>query len=103
MINNGIQVFWITINSANLQYLLIIHLAGVEFYLDTKTKSTFAQTTATINPVTIAKFDYIICKALFISLLTVGKVEKRLLRPISNYFATVEMNRCAILYLHYLV
>lgn len=79
---------------------MVIHLTRVELYLNSKTKSAFVQTIAIINPVAIAKFFYIICKALFLSLLADGKVERGLLGQIFIYFATVEINRHKIIYLH---
>lgn len=103
MITNGMPVFWIKINPADLRCPLVIRLAGVELNLDRETQSAFAQTTATMNLVAVAKFFYIICEALFVSLLAAGEVEGELLRPISNYFATVETNGHRMLHLHCLV
>lgn len=47
---------------------------------------------ATINLVIIAKLFYLIYKALFMSLLTISKVESKLLELILNYFVTVKTN-----------
>lgn len=75
----------------------------MEHYLDKKTKFDFAQTVTIINLATIAKFFQIICKALFIFLLATGKIEKRLLKLISNYFTAILTNRHKMLQLYYLV
>ena len=78
-----------------------MHLARVELYLNRETKSNFIQKTDRINPVGFAKIFYITYEVLFISLLVTGKIEKRLLEPISQYFATVvQTNRRRILQLH---
>lgn len=53
-----------------------------------------------INLVVKAKFFYIICKTLFVFLLTISKVEKQLLKLISNYFIIIEINKNRILYLY---
>lgn len=103
MIINSMPVFLITINLTDFQCFLVIHLAKVELNLDKKTKSAFMQITLAMNPIVIAKFFYIICKALFISLLTIGKVKRCLLEPIINYFAINETNWGQMLYLHYLI
>ncbi len=103
MIANGILVFRITINPADLQYPLIILFAGVKLELSSKIQSAFRYKTATINPVAIAKIFHIIYDAIFMFLLNASQTERGLLRPISNYFDIVEMNNCGILYLHCLV
>lgn len=58
---------------------------------------------AIINSIAIIKFFYIIYKVLFISLLAIGKIKKRLLGVISNYFIIIETNRHKIFYLHYFI
>lgn len=102
MITNSMPVFWITINLADFQCLLVIRLAKVELYLDKKIKSTFAQISAIMNSIAITKFFYIICKALFVSLLTANKIKRGLLRSVSNYFAMIETNRHKMFHLYYL-
>lgn len=51
----------------------------------------------------MVKFFHIICKELFEFLLTASEIERKLLRPISNYFVTVKTNEHGILHLHYLI
>lgn len=58
---------------------------------------------AIINSVNIIKFFYIIFKALFLILLVINKIKKRLLRPISNYFAIIYIYGYEIIYLHCLI
>ncbi len=65
MVANGMPVFWITINPADLRCSLVIRLAGVELKLSSEIQSAFRRKTATMNPVAIAKFFYIICDAIF--------------------------------------
>lgn len=103
MITNGMPILWIRINPTNLQYLIIIRFVGVKLDLRNNTQSVFACRTAIINLVTIAKFFHIIYNAVFMSLLTASQLERGLLGPISNYFATIEINGRGMLYLHYLV
>lgn len=100
MITNGMLVFWITINLADLQFFLVIPLAGVNLDLRNNTQSAFAHKTGIINLVVVATFSHIICDAEFMSLLASGKLEAELLGPISNYFATVKTNGRGILHLH---
>ncbi len=103
MVANDMPIFWIIINPADLQYLLVIHFANIELELSSKIQSVFRCKTATINPIAIAKFFYIICDAIFMSLFGVGQSKRGLLGPILNYFGIVETNSHRILYLHYLV
>ncbi len=56
-----------------------------------------------MNPVAVAKFFHIICKAIFMSLFGAGQTKGGLLGPISNYFGIVETNGRGILHLHCLV
>ena len=80
---------------------MIINLAGVKLYLNRKIKSIFIQKTDGMNLVGVTKFFYITYEVLFMSLLAVDKVKKRLLEPISQYFATVvQTNRYKIYHLH---
>ena len=71
--------------------------------MDRKTKFAFIQTLVIINLVTIVKFFYTICKALFISLLIGVQIDERLLEPISNYFIVVEINKYRMFHLHYFI
>lgn len=71
---------------------MVISLAKIELNLDKEIKYTFVKISARINPITMKRSFYIIYKTLFISLLAVSKVEKRLLGPISNYFVIIEIN-----------
>ncbi len=103
MVANGMPVFWITINPADLRCPLVIRLAGVELELSSEIQSAFWRKTATINPVAVAKFFHIICDVIFMSLFGVGQTERGLLGPISNYFGTVETNGRGMLHLHCLV
>lgn len=93
-------VFWITINPADLWYLLVIRLAEVEIILGEETQSVFARTTAIINLIAVAKFFHLTCKTLFVSLLAVSKPEGGLLIPILGCFATIETNRRGMLHLY---
>ncbi len=103
MVGNGMPVFWITINPADLRCPLVIRLAGVELELSSEIQSAFQRKTATMNPVAVAKLFHIICDAIFMSLFGVGQTKGGLLGPISNYFGTVETNSCGMLQLHCLV
>ena len=103
MVANGMPVLWITINPADLRCPLVIRLAGVKHELSSKIQSTFHCKTATINPVAVAKFFNIICNVVFILLFAAGQIERGLLGPISNYFATIKTNGRGMLHLHYLV
>lgn len=47
-------VFWITINATDLQFSLVIHLAGIEVELSNKIQFAFWYKTAIINPVALA-------------------------------------------------
>lgn len=58
---------------------------------------------AIMNSVTMAKFFYIIYDTLFVFLLTNIKLQKKLLKAISNYFAMIKINSYNIFYLHYFV
>ena len=103
MVANGMPVFWITINRADLQCLLVIRLAGVEFELSSKIQSVFWYKTVIMNHIAVARFFHIICDAIFMSLLGVGQTEEGLLRSIFNYFGTIETNGCGMLHLYCLV
>lgn len=103
IITNGILVLWIIINLADLQYLFVIHLVRVKLDLGNNTQSAFARKMAKINPVAVAKFLYIICNTVFMSLFAVGQFEKEFLEPISIYYITVKINGHGILYMHCLV
>ena len=82
---------------------MVIDLAKIILYLDKKTKFAFTKITIIINLIFVIKFFYIICKALFISLLIIGKVEKKLLKLISNYFAIIETNKHRMFHLNYFI
>ena len=103
MIANDKLVLWITINLADLQYPLVIHLINVTHKLSNEIQSAFYHKTATINSIIIAKFFHIIYNAIFMLLFVVSQTKGGLLGPILNYFAIVKINSCGILYLHYLV
>lgn len=79
---------------------MVIYLAKIELNLDKKSKSAFVQRMAIINLVIVVKFFYIICKALFVSLLVTGEVKKILLRLILNYFVIIKINWHKMLQLH---
>ena len=100
VVANGMLVFWIIINPADLQYPFVIRFAGIELELSSKIQSDFWRKTAIINSFAVAKFFYIICNAIFLSLFGVGQKIRGLLGPISNYFGIVEINTCEILHLH---
>lgn len=72
----------------------------MECNLDKKIKFVIIKKTAIINLVIKAKFFYIICKILFISLLAINKIKKKLLKLILNDFAVIKINKYKILYLH---
>lgn len=103
IVANGIPIFWITINLANLQCPSVIRLANVKDELFSKIQSIFHFKIATINLVTEAKFFYILCNVVFISLFAVSQTERELLGLILNYFAIVKTNGYRMLYHHYLV
>ncbi len=103
MVANGMPIFWITINLIDLRCPFVIRFTGIELELSSKIQSTFWRKTATINPVVVAKFFYIIYDAIFMSLFGVSQTKGGLLGSISTYFGTVEMNIYGILHLHYLV
>ncbi len=103
MVANGMPIFWITINSADLQCPLVIRLTSVEFELSSEIQSAFRHKTATMNPVTVAKFFHIICDTIFISLFDASQTEGGFLGTISNYFGTVETNIRRILHLYCLM
>lgn len=103
MITDGIVLLWITINLADLQNLLVICLAKVKLDLKLDVVSVFACKIATINPVAIAKFFYIICKGALLSLFASRYCDKGLLEPVSIYFSKIEINGYSMLYLHCLV
>ncbi len=56
-----------------------------------------------MNPVTVAKFFYIIYDAIFISLFSAGQTKGGFLSLISNYFGTIETNSRGIFHLYCLV
>ncbi len=103
MVANGMPVFWITINPADLRCPLVIRLADVELELSSKIQSAFWHKTVTMNPIAVAKFFHIICDAIFMSLFGAGQTEGGLLGSISNYFSTVKANGRGMLHLHYLI
>ena len=103
MITDRIPILWITINPTDLQYLFVICLARVELDLESDVAPVFARKTAIINPVTMAKFFDIICKAVLLSLFANEHHDGGLLGPVSTYFKIVKTNDCGMLYLHCLV
>ncbi len=103
MVTNGMLIFYIIINPADLQCLLIIYLTSIKLELSNKIQSIFWCKTATMNPITIAKFFNIICDAIFIFLFDVGQTERGLLGPVSNYFGTIETKGYRMLPLYCLV
>ena len=96
-------VFWITINPADLQFLLIICFVGVKLELPIEIQFGFYCKTATMNPVAVAKFFHIICNLIFMSLFAASQIKKGLLGLILNYFATIKINGCRMFYFHYFV
>lgn len=94
------SVFWIIINFADLQYLLIIRFVGIKYKLFSKIEFIFHCKTAIVNPIAKAKFFNIICDMVFISLFAENKIKKELLGPILNYFAIIKTKNCGIFYLY---
>lgn len=103
MIANGMSVFWITINPADLQCPLVTCVTGIELEFSSKIQSIFWCKTVTINPFAIAKFVHIICNAIFMSLFSASQTKKELLGPILNYFGTIKTNSREMLHLYCLV
>ena len=95
--------FKITIHLADLQFPLVIRFIGVELELSGKIQTIFWHKTATINPVVIAKFFYIIYNAILMSLFGEDQIERGLLKAILSYFSTIETISCGMLHLHSLV
>lgn len=105
MVNYGMPVLWITLNPSDLRSFLVLVLAGMRFVDNDQNISAdlFAQTTATMNLVAVAKFFEATCTGIFEHLLAAGSQEGGLLGPVSTYFGTVETNGCGMLHLHCLV
>lgn len=103
MITDGIAILWITISPADLQNLLIIHLAKVELDLGADIAFVFACKTATINLMAVAKFFHIIYKGALLSLFASESCDGGLLKPVLTYFDTIKTNDYGMLYLHCLV
>ena len=100
MVANNMSVFWITINPTYLRYPFVIRFADVKLELSSKIQFAFWHKTITINSVAIAKFFYIICDAIFMSLFSASQIKRGLLGPISNYFGIVEINNYGMFYLY---
>lgn len=62
--------------------------------------SIFVHKTATMNPVTMAKFFHIICKEVLLYLFINGDCDGDLLRPVLMYFGIGKTNSRSMLYLH---
>lgn len=103
IVDNGIPIFWITINLVDLQCPLIICFVDVELELSNKIQTVFWYKTAIMNPITIAKLFYIIYDAIFIFLFGASQTKKEFLGLLSSYFNTVKTNGYEMLYLHYLI
>lgn len=82
---------------------MVIYLAGVEIILGEETQSGFERKITIMDILAMAKFFYLICKALFVSFLAFRKLKRKLLGLVSNYFAIIETNGHGMLHLHYLV
>ena len=86
------------INPGDMQNPLVIRLVSQELDLSNIIQSTFWHNTTTMNPINIVKFFHIIYNIIFIS-----QTKKGLLRLISNYFTTIEINSHRILHLYYFI
>lgn len=65
--------------------------------------SIFACKTAIINLVAMAKFFYVICKAVLLSLFVSEYCDRGLFGLISTYFEIIKTNSCNMLYLYCLI
>lgn len=103
MVTNGMPVLWISINLANLRYSLVICFASIEHELSSNIQSAFYCKTTTMNLVAVAKFFYIICNVILISLFVTEQIKKGLLGSILNFFATIRTNGHRMLHFHCLI
>lgn len=105
LVREGMPAFWLTINPSDLQNPLVLTLAGVQCLtnISANVASTIRYTTATSDPVAIARFFHYTCKAVLDGLLGSKSTDFGILRDISNYFSVVESNRRGILHLHTIV
>lgn len=103
MITDRMATLWIIITPADLQNSFVICLARVELDLKADITSVFTRKIATINLMAVAKFFYIICKAVLLSLFINESCDRGLLGPISTYFGTVKTNGCGMFHLQCLI
>ena len=98
-------VFWLTINLSDLQNLLILILAKIEFSGDafSKANTAICYVAATSNFIAVAQFFNYICKAIFKGLFCSNTSKIRILSQVQNYFGVVKTNDYRILYLYILV
>ena len=75
-------------------------MAGVELDLRSDVASIFSCKTATMNPMAMAKFFYIIYEGVLLLLFINGCHNGGLLGPISTYFGIIETNAHSILHFY---
>lgn len=106
LVREGMPAFWLTINPSDLQNPLVLVLAGVIHLSDdisTNLASAVRSTTATSDPVAVARFFHCTCKAVLDGLLGSKSTKGGILGDTSNYFGVVESNGRGMLHLHTLV
>ena len=74
-VSDGMPGYWLTINSADLNSLIVVILAGVALFCDElRTEARrIRRVTAQMNPVAVAQFFHHIYTGMFDALLAAGK------------------------------
>lgn len=105
MLNNGMPVLCIIINSSDLQSPLVLIFTDIQYKLNSANISpeVFAKITAKINLVTMIYYFKIICHNIFEHLLATNFKNWELFGLIFTYFSIIKTNDLRILYLHCLV
>ncbi len=103
-IGYGYSVLWIIINLSDLRYLLVLELAGVPLSGATNqiALKKIQDHMATVNPVAVAQFFYILCVTIIDHLIASGR-QNSLLGLISHHYGVVETNGHDMLHLHCMV
>ncbi len=94
MLNDGIPVLSITINSSDLRSPLVLILAGMRYELNGANTfaEAFARMTAIMKPVAVARSFKATYLGIFEHFLAADSKDGRLLGLISTYFGIVETN-----------
>jgi hypothetical protein len=100
-----LSVFWITLNSSNLQNSLILKLidVSISLNLDSSIYTIIRNNTATSNSMIVARFFNIVIQTFFDALLMSDSENMRILDRVVTHYVITKINKREMLHFHELI